>query len=123
MIREAVGASGVPPEKVAVTLWEAFLGFWLGLIGALSEFGKLGMTAIANLQYGWTLFVNPIDQKYHWGTAAIQIARAGCSVAVYEANDDIGGGARSAELTLPGFTHDVCSAIQPLAVMSITWLS
>src|SRR3990170_7302133 len=50
--------------------------------------------------------------------AAIQIARAGHSVAVYEANDDIGGGARSGELTLPGFAHDVCSAIQPLAVMS-----
>jgi phytoene dehydrogenase-like protein len=50
--------------------------------------------------------------------AAIQIARAGRSVAVYEANEDIGGGARSAELTLPGFVHDVCSAIQPLAVMS-----
>ncbi len=50
--------------------------------------------------------------------AAIQIARAGHSVAVYEANDDVGGGARSAELTLPGFVHDVCSAIQPLAVMS-----
>jgi OFA family oxalate/formate antiporter-like MFS transporter len=29
---------------------------------------------IANLQYGWTLFVNPIDQKYHWGRAAIQVA-------------------------------------------------
>ena len=50
--------------------------------------------------------------------AAIQIARAGHAVAVYEANDEIGGGARSAELTLPGFVHDVCSAIQPLAVMS-----
>ncbi len=32
------------------------------------------MVMIANLQYGWTLFVNPIDQKYHWGTAAIQLA-------------------------------------------------
>jgi OFA family oxalate/formate antiporter-like MFS transporter len=32
------------------------------------------MVMIANLQYGWTLFVNPIDQKYHWGRAAIQIA-------------------------------------------------
>jgi OFA family oxalate/formate antiporter-like MFS transporter len=32
------------------------------------------MVMIANLQYGWTLFVNPIDQKYHWGTAAIQVA-------------------------------------------------
>ena len=35
--------------------------------------GVLCMVMIANLQYGWTLFVNPIDQKYHWGTAAIQI--------------------------------------------------
>jgi MFS transporter, OFA family, oxalate/formate antiporter len=32
------------------------------------------MVMIANLQYGWTLFVNPIDQKYHWGSAAIQVA-------------------------------------------------
>jgi OFA family oxalate/formate antiporter-like MFS transporter len=32
------------------------------------------MVMIANLQYGWTLFVNPIDQKYHWGRASIQIA-------------------------------------------------
>ena len=29
---------------------------------------------IANLQYGWTLFIEPIDQKYHWGRAAIQVA-------------------------------------------------
>src|SRR6476659_10944146 len=32
------------------------------------------MVMIANLQDGWTLFVNPIDQKYHWGRAAIQVA-------------------------------------------------
>lgn len=32
------------------------------------------MMMIANLQYGWTLFINPIDQKYHWGRAAIQVA-------------------------------------------------
>jgi OFA family oxalate/formate antiporter-like MFS transporter len=32
------------------------------------------MVQIANLQYGWTLFVNPINQKYHWGRAAIQVA-------------------------------------------------
>ena len=50
--------------------------------------------------------------------AAIHIARAGHSVAVYEANDEIGGGARSAELTLPGFVHDVCSAIHPIAALS-----
>jgi OFA family oxalate/formate antiporter-like MFS transporter len=37
-------------------------------------FGIVCMTMIANLQYGWTLFVNPIDQKYHWGRAAIQVA-------------------------------------------------
>jgi len=32
------------------------------------------MVMIANLQYGWTLFVNPIDAKFHWGRAAIQVA-------------------------------------------------
>jgi MFS transporter, OFA family, oxalate/formate antiporter len=36
--------------------------------------GVVCMVMIANLQYGWTLFVNPIDQKYHWGAAAIQVA-------------------------------------------------
>ncbi|HEX6512936.1 MAG TPA: NAD(P)/FAD-dependent oxidoreductase [Chloroflexota bacterium] len=47
--------------------------------------------------------------------AAIVAAAAGLSVLVLEANDTIGGGARSAELTLPGFVHDVCSAVHPLA--------
>src|SRR5437867_10849054 len=51
-------------------------------------------------------------------TAAVTLARAGCSVLVYEANATIGGGARSAELTLPGFLHDVCSAVHPLAAGS-----
>src|SRR5438552_16160111 len=50
--------------------------------------------------------------------AAITLARAGCSVVVCEANATIGGGARSAELTLPGFVHDVCSAVHPLAAGS-----
>jgi MFS transporter, OFA family, oxalate/formate antiporter len=36
--------------------------------------GIICMVMIANLQYGWTLFVNPIDAKYHWGRAAIQVA-------------------------------------------------
>jgi MFS transporter, OFA family, oxalate/formate antiporter len=36
--------------------------------------GVICMAAVANLQYGWTLFVNPIDAKYHWGRAAIQVA-------------------------------------------------
>ncbi|MPZ74664.1 MAG: FAD-dependent oxidoreductase [Nitriliruptorales bacterium] len=50
--------------------------------------------------------------------AAIRLAQAGRSVLVVEGRDRIGGGARSAELTLPGFVHDVCSAIHPLAVVS-----
>src|ERR1044072_9316238 len=37
-------------------------------------FGIICMVMIANLQYGWTLFVNLIDPKYHWGRAAIQVA-------------------------------------------------
>jgi phytoene dehydrogenase-like protein len=47
-------------------------------------------------------------------TAAALIARAGRSVELVEARDSIGGGCRSAELTLPGVLHDVCSAIHPL---------
>jgi phytoene dehydrogenase-like protein len=50
--------------------------------------------------------------------AAIALARAGLSVLVLEAADAIGGGMRSAEPTLPGFTHDVCSAVHPLALAS-----
>jgi phytoene dehydrogenase-like protein len=50
--------------------------------------------------------------------AAIALARAGCSILVREANATIGGGARSAELTLPNFVHDVCSAVHPLAAGS-----
>ncbi len=36
--------------------------------------GVICMAAVANLQYGWNLFVNPIEAKYHWGRAAIQVA-------------------------------------------------
>jgi len=50
--------------------------------------------------------------------AAIEVARAGCSVTVLEASSTVGGGTRTAELTLPGFHHDVCSAIHPLAAGS-----
>jgi len=50
--------------------------------------------------------------------AAIELSRAGRSVLVVEAGPTIGGGARSARLTLPGFLHDVCSAIYPLGVGS-----
>jgi phytoene dehydrogenase-like protein len=50
--------------------------------------------------------------------AAIHLAQQQLSVLVVEAADEIGGGVRSAELTLPGFTHDVCSAIHPLTIAS-----
>lgn len=50
--------------------------------------------------------------------AAVELARNGRSVAVLEAEDTVGGGTRSAELTLPGFVHDVGSAIHPLGYAS-----
>jgi MFS transporter, OFA family, oxalate/formate antiporter len=48
---------------------EALANPWLQL-----TIGVICMACVANLQYGWTLFVNPIDAKYHWGRAAIQVA-------------------------------------------------
>jgi phytoene dehydrogenase-like protein len=50
--------------------------------------------------------------------AAIVLARAGVRVTVLEACETVGGGSRTAELTLPGFRHDVCSAVHPLAAGS-----
>lgn len=50
--------------------------------------------------------------------AAVTLARAGLSVLVLEQADRIGGGARTEELTLPGFKHDVCSAVHPMALTS-----
>jgi phytoene dehydrogenase-like protein len=50
--------------------------------------------------------------------AAITLARAGLEVLVVEGRETVGGGLRSAELTLPGFTHDVCSAVHPLGLAS-----
>jgi OFA family oxalate/formate antiporter-like MFS transporter len=46
-----------------------FANPWVQLV-----LGVICMACVANLQYGWTLFVNPIDAKYHWGRAAIQVA-------------------------------------------------
>jgi MFS transporter, OFA family, oxalate/formate antiporter len=46
-----------------------FANPWVQLV-----LGVICMACVANLQYGWTLFVNPIDAKYHWGRSAIQIA-------------------------------------------------
>ena len=51
-------------------------------------------------------------------TAAIRLAQAGLAVLVIEGREEIGGGARTAELTLPGYYQDVCSAIHPLGLAS-----
>ena len=51
-------------------------------------------------------------------SAGIVVAQAGLSVLVVERSDTVGGGARSAALTMPGFLHDVCSAVHPLAAGS-----
>lgn len=50
--------------------------------------------------------------------AAVELAAAGRSVRVLERAPTIGGGARTGELTLPGYRHDLCSAVHPLAVAS-----
>src|SRR5215210_6923277 len=50
--------------------------------------------------------------------AAIALSRAGLATLLVEAEDTPGGGARTGELTLPGFLHDVCSTVHPLAVAS-----
>ena len=50
--------------------------------------------------------------------AAIELARQGFRVHVVEAEDEVGGGTRSAELTLPGFIHDICSAVHPMGILS-----
>ena len=56
-------SSSIQPTK------SPFANPWAQLI-----IGVICMACVANLQYGWTLFVNPIDAKYHWGRAAIQVA-------------------------------------------------
>jgi phytoene dehydrogenase-like protein len=51
-------------------------------------------------------------------SAAIHLARNGLSVLIIEAHSTVGGGTRSAELTLPGFIHDICAAVLPLSLNS-----
>ncbi|MFD0343943.1 phytoene desaturase family protein [Streptomyces sp. NPDC127117] len=51
-------------------------------------------------------------------TAAAELARRGFAVEVFETQDTVGGGARTEELTLPGFRHDPCSAVHPLGIGS-----
>ena len=55
--------SPMPPERSVLA------NPWVQLV-----IGLVCMACVANLQYGWTLFVNPIDAKYHWGRPAIQVA-------------------------------------------------
>jgi OFA family oxalate/formate antiporter-like MFS transporter len=57
------------PQTTATPLAEGNNFRWLQL-----AMGIVCMAMIANLQYGWTLFVDPIDAKFHWGRAAIQLA-------------------------------------------------
>src|SRR4051812_38377446 len=51
-------------------------------------------------------------------SAAVRLQQAGASVLVLEAAQQIGGGARSGPLTLPGFVHDWCSAVHPMGILS-----
>src|SRR4249919_1275955 len=78
--------------------------------------------------------ITPVWRKKSWDAiivgaglnglaAAITLARAGRAVLVLEAEETIGGGVRSAALTLPGFIHDVCSSVYPLAVASPVFAS
>src|SRR5947208_1253282 len=55
-------AAAAPSKSIFATPWTQLI------------VGVVCMVMIANLQYGWTLFVGPIDAKYHWGRAAIQVA-------------------------------------------------
>ncbi|WP_125613052.1 phytoene desaturase family protein [Specibacter cremeus] len=50
--------------------------------------------------------------------AAVTLARAGLDVRLFEAKDTVGGGTRTGEATLPGFRHDICSAVHPMALAS-----
>ena len=51
-------------------------------------------------------------------SAAVTLAAAGLSVTVVEGADDPGGGCRTEDLTVPGFRHDVCSAVHPMVLVS-----
>jgi OFA family oxalate/formate antiporter-like MFS transporter len=59
----------MPSTAAAAPTKSVFANPWTQLI-----IGIVCMAMIANLQYGWTLFVNPIDAKHHWGRASIQVA-------------------------------------------------
>ena len=62
---EITTTSGSSEVRAAASEWTRWGQLVLGIVC---------LVMIANLQYGWTLFINPIDEKYHWGRAAIQVA-------------------------------------------------
>ncbi len=77
----SIRAANMPPDRVIATVApldraapmpaSLLRNRWVQLLA-----GILAMIAVANLQYGWTLFVGPIDRKYGWGEVAIQFAFA-----------------------------------------------
>jgi phytoene dehydrogenase-like protein len=69
-------------------------------------------------EYGETFDAVVIGSGPNGLSAAITLAQSGASVLVLEAADEIGGGTRTAELTLPGFHHDVCSAVHTTGILS-----
>jgi len=66
-LHEEEGMSSIAQPAQPIAIRESYR--WLQLL-----VGIVCMAMIANLQYGWTLFVNPLDVKYHWGRASIQVA-------------------------------------------------
>jgi len=63
-----VTSNAAPPVEIGKSS-SPLANPWVQLI-----IGIICMACVANLQYGWTLFVNPIDEKFHWGREAIQVA-------------------------------------------------
>ena len=62
---EIVVTSGRSEVRAITSAWTRWGQLVLGIVC---------LVMIANLQYGWTLFIDPMDQKHHWGSAAIQVA-------------------------------------------------
>ena len=85
--------------------------FFEGLIGGADYVGGVS---------GWreTFDAVVVGSGPNGLSAAVALAQGGASVLVLEAADDIGGGTRTAELTLPGFHHDVCSAVHTTGILS-----
>ncbi len=95
--------------------WEKFCHHFLeDAAGQIVEKTNLQKSKPENYQYDAIV----IGSGPNGLAAAIKLAQNNLSVLIVEAASEIGGGMRSMELTLPGFTHDVCSAIHPLVIAS-----